>query len=190
MPSYQYPRSLVAQFPEDVYRNAGASDVLPLVMKNLDADKVLAVQFLRAGRVRLTFQDSETCSQVLKEGLDFGDFSVDLLPADDRLSTSETFQLRSRKKLSLVSLPAMEKFCLSVTVSSMTTLMFGMVTGWPKYFWTVIFRSLPKLMDATVVSGIRVNRLNVQYAESLAIVPRPVHSLVVAGAVALSLIHI
>ena len=77
----------MAQFPEDVYRNAGASDVLPLVMKNLDADKVLAVQFLRAGRVRLTFQDSETCSQVLKDGLDFGDFSVDLLPADDRLRT-------------------------------------------------------------------------------------------------------
>ncbi|XP_044180034.1 uncharacterized protein LOC122961481 [Acropora millepora] len=87
MPSYQYPRSLVAQFPEDVYRNAGASDVLPLVMKNLDADKILAVQFLRAGRVRLTFQDSDTCSQVLKDGLDFGDFSVDLLPADDRLRT-------------------------------------------------------------------------------------------------------
>ena len=87
MPSYQYPRSLMAQFPEDVYRNAGASDVLPLVMKNLDADKVLAVQFLRAGRVRLTFQDPETCAQVLKEGLDLGDFSVDLFPADDRLRT-------------------------------------------------------------------------------------------------------
>ena len=87
MPSYQYPRSLLAQFPEDVYRNAGASDVLPLVMKDLDADKVLAVQFLRAGRVRLTFQDPETCAQVLKEGLDLGEFSVDLFPADDRLRT-------------------------------------------------------------------------------------------------------
>ena len=75
----------MAQFPEDVYRNAGASDVLPLVMKNVDEDKISAIQFLRAGKVRLTFQDSETCSQVLKDGLDFGDFSVDLLPADDRL---------------------------------------------------------------------------------------------------------
>ena len=87
MPSYQCPRSLVAQFPEEVYKNAGASDVLPLVMKSLDADKVLAVQFLRAGRVRLTFQDPETCAQVLKEGLDLGDVSVQLLPADDRLCT-------------------------------------------------------------------------------------------------------
>ena len=87
MPSYQYPRSLVAQFPEEVYKNAGASDVLRLVKKSLDADKVLAVQFLRAGRVRLTFQDSETCSQVLKEDLDLGDVSVQLLPPDDRLRT-------------------------------------------------------------------------------------------------------
>ena len=87
MPFYQYPRSLVAEFPEDVYKSAGASDVLPLVMKNLDTDKVLAVQFLRAARVCLTFQDSETCSQVLKEGVVLGDFSVDLLPADDRLRT-------------------------------------------------------------------------------------------------------
>ena len=56
-------------------------------MKNLDADKVLAVQFLRAGRGRLTFQESETCAQVLKDGLDLGDFSVDLALADDRLRT-------------------------------------------------------------------------------------------------------
>ena len=47
----------MAQFPEDVYKNAGASDVLPLVMKSLDPDKVLGVQYLRAGKVRLTFHD-------------------------------------------------------------------------------------------------------------------------------------
>ena len=85
MPSYQYPRSLVAQFTEDIYKNAGASDVLPLVMKSLDAEKVLGVQFLRAGRVRLTFDDPETCSTVLKDGLDLGDVRVQLFPADDRV---------------------------------------------------------------------------------------------------------
>ena len=77
----------MAQFPEDVYKNAVASVVLPPVMKSLDADKVLAVQFLRAGRVRLNFQDSQTCSQVLKEGLDLGEYSVQLLAADNRLRT-------------------------------------------------------------------------------------------------------
>ena len=37
MPTYQYPCSLVAQFTEDICKNSGASDVLPLVMKSLDA---------------------------------------------------------------------------------------------------------------------------------------------------------
>ena len=85
MPTYQYPCSLVAQFPEDVYKNAGASDVRPLVMKGLDPDKVLGVQFLRAGKVRLTFDVPETCSAVLRNGLDLGDVTVQLSPADERV---------------------------------------------------------------------------------------------------------
>ena len=87
MPSFQYTCSFVAQFSEEFYKNAGASDVLPLVMGSLGADKVRAVQFLRAGRVRVTFQDSQTCSQILEDGLDLGDVSVQLFPADERLST-------------------------------------------------------------------------------------------------------
>ena len=83
MPSFQYPCSLVAQFSEEVDKNAGASDVLSLVMGSLDADEVRAVQFLRAGRVRVTFQDS----QVLEDDLDLGDVSVQLFPADERLRT-------------------------------------------------------------------------------------------------------
>ena len=102
---------------------------------------------------------------------------------DCALSTSETFQSRSRKKLSPGSLVAMERFCPSVIASSMSTLMSAMVTGWPKYYWIMTFRSLLKSMDATVALGIHVNRLSVLYAESLAIVPRPAHSLVFAGAV-------
>ena len=85
MITYQYPCSLVAQFTEDVYKNAGASDVLPLVMKSIDAEKVLAVQFLRAGKVRITFDDPVTCATVLKNGLDLGDVVVQLFPADERV---------------------------------------------------------------------------------------------------------
>ena len=84
MPTFQYPRSLVVQF-QDVYRNVGASEILPHLMKCLDADKILAVQFLRAGKVRLTFEDPEVCSAVLRNGLELESLSVQLMPADDRL---------------------------------------------------------------------------------------------------------
>ena len=65
MPTFQYLRSLVVQFQEDVYKNVGASEILPHLMKCLDSDKILAAQFLRAGKVRLTFDDSsvQCCSE-------------------------------------------------------------------------------------------------------------------------------
>lgn len=87
MPTFQDPRSLIAQFPEEIYQNAGTSAVLLRLMKCIDADKVLAVQFLRAGRVRLTFEDPELCSGVLLSGLDFDGLSIRLTPADSRLGT-------------------------------------------------------------------------------------------------------
>ena len=85
MPTFQYPRSLVVQFQEDVYKNVGASEILPHLMKCLDANKILAVQVLRAGNVRLTFEDPEVCSAVLRNGLELEGLSVQLMPADDRL---------------------------------------------------------------------------------------------------------
>ena len=87
MPSFQYLRSLVVQ--EDVYKNVGAFEILPHLMKCLDADKILAVQFLRAGKVRLTFDDPEVCSAVLRNGLELEGLSVQLMPADDRLRCVE-----------------------------------------------------------------------------------------------------
>ena len=54
-------------------------------MKSLDAEIVLGVQFLRGGKVRLTFEDAETCSAVLKDSLDLGDVPVQLFPANDRV---------------------------------------------------------------------------------------------------------
>ena len=85
MPTFQYPRSLVVQFQEDVYKNVGASEILPHLMKCLDADKILVVQFLRAEKVCLTFDHPEVRSAVLRNGLELEGLSVQLMPADDRL---------------------------------------------------------------------------------------------------------
>ena len=175
----------MAQFPEDVYRNAGASDVLPLVMKNLDADKILAVQFLRAGRVRLTFQGSDTCSQVLKDGLDFGDFSVELLPADDRLRTVHLRDLPVEIEEEVV-FSFLGGYGEVLSVSHCFFDEYPNVRNGNRVAKVLLDRDIPQfteLMDATAAFGVHVSRLNVLYAESLAIVPQPVHSLVAAGAV-------
>ena len=63
------PYSLVAFFPEEVYRNVGACDVLPQLVKVLG--KLAAVQFLRNGVVRVTFLDTPSCDAVLQNGFQF-----------------------------------------------------------------------------------------------------------------------
>ena len=89
MPTFQYARSLIAQFPEDVYQNAGISThLLPHLMECLDTDKVLAVQLLRVGRVRLTFQDPEACNDVLLTGIDLDGLAVRLTGVDNRLRSA------------------------------------------------------------------------------------------------------
>ena len=96
----------MAQFSEEVYKSAGASDVLPHLMRSLDPDKVQAVQFLRAGKVRLTCQDPGTCSEMLKDGLDLGDVSVQLSPADERLRTCLLYTSPSPRDLSTSRMPS------------------------------------------------------------------------------------
>ena len=73
------------QFQGDVYKNVGASEILTHLLKRLDAYKILAVLFLRAGKVRLTFDDPEVCSAVLRNAIELEGLSVQLMPADDRL---------------------------------------------------------------------------------------------------------
>ena len=175
----------MAQFSEEVFKTAGASDVLPLVMGSLDADKVRAVQFLRAGRVRMTFQDSQTCSQILEDGLDLGDLSVQLFPADERLRTVYIRDLPVEIDDEVVS-SFLADFgeVLSVDYCFLTTIPPSvMAIVWLKFYLIAISRSLLKSMDAVAVSGTYASQSSVLFAESLVILPQPAHSLVAAGAV-------
>lgn len=57
-------------------------------MECLDTDKVLSVQLLRVGRVRLTFQDPEACNDVLLTGIDLDGLAVRLTGVDNRLRSA------------------------------------------------------------------------------------------------------
>ena len=75
MPIFQYPRRFPRRF----------STVLPQLVECLQADKLVAVQFLIGGRVRLTFRDPDVCEEVVRRGLDFDGLPICPAPADDRL---------------------------------------------------------------------------------------------------------
>ena len=84
MPSLRCPNSVVLQFPESVSENYGSSDVLPRLLSVVDAEKLTTVQFLRGGRVRLTFKDRASRDDLISSGLVCGDVQVHVVRADFR----------------------------------------------------------------------------------------------------------
>ena len=79
------PNSLLAYFPEDIYRYVGSSAVLPQWPDAVDQEKLVAVQFLRGGLVRLTWKDSKSCDDVIQRGLSFGETPIRVSHADAKI---------------------------------------------------------------------------------------------------------
>ena len=63
-----FAKSLLAFFPEEIYRHVGSPVVLQQFLDAVDLEKLVAVQFLRGVLVCLTFKNSESCDEVIQRG--------------------------------------------------------------------------------------------------------------------------
>ena len=68
-------------FPEDVYRAFSTSEVPTQLLECLPSDKVVAVQFLRGGVVRLTFKNEARLTDVLARGISFQEIQLRVVRA-------------------------------------------------------------------------------------------------------------
>lgn len=114
MPTFQYPRSLIAQFPEEIYRQHGIFSVLPLLMDCPAASSVVAEEFLKLGRIRLTFNNPDTAADVLESGIVSEGTPLRLSPTDTRLRTVHLRDLPTEDEDEVVTTFFSEygKFCL------------------------------------------------------------------------------
>ena len=80
----QCPRTLAVQFPSEIYRSTGASQVLPELVKSLDMPNVRAVQFMRNGVVRVTYEEPAQCDAALASGISFRGATLRVAPVDSR----------------------------------------------------------------------------------------------------------
>ena len=176
MPTFQYPRSF-PRFPT----------VLPQLLECLEADKLVPVQFLRGGRVRLTFRDPEVCEEVVRGGLDF-----DGLPIFARRQLTIDSVMWLRDLLVVIANETVSSFFSDYGLVKSSGWITAALTISPLCVMVIVlwkscsprrFRSLSVLKVATAVCGILVSLLNVSFISSLAIAPQPVLSLVCAGAV-------
>ena len=72
----QFPKSVVLHFPSSVYQKIGATEMLPKLLEILPTEDLGCVQFLRNGRVRVSFYENEIRDRFLSEGMRFGDQDI------------------------------------------------------------------------------------------------------------------
>ena len=68
-----FPLSVILHFPSEVYLSRGVGDMCPLLVRALHASKISALQFLRGGRVRVTFRGPAFREELLSNDLLFED---------------------------------------------------------------------------------------------------------------------
>ncbi|XP_015750114.1 PREDICTED: uncharacterized protein LOC107329969 [Acropora digitifera] len=71
-----FPKSVVLHFPPSVYQKIGASEMLPYLLESLKIEDLRCVQFLRNGKVRVSFFEKETRDRFLSEGMRFEDQEI------------------------------------------------------------------------------------------------------------------
>ena len=72
----EFPKSVVLLFPPSVYQRIGAAEMLPKLLEILQVEDLRCVQFLRNGRVRVSFHEKETRDHFLSEGMLFEDEDI------------------------------------------------------------------------------------------------------------------
>ena len=80
----QCPRTLALQFPSEIYRSTGASQVLPELVKSLDLPNVRGIQFMQNGVVRMTYKEPAQCDAALNSGIRFCGAALCTSPVDSR----------------------------------------------------------------------------------------------------------
>ena len=85
MPSSEtFPKSVVLHFPPSIYQKTGAAEMLPHLLEILNQDDLRCAQFLRGGRVRLSFR--EKVRDHLTEGLRFGEEDIPVTRHAEKLT--------------------------------------------------------------------------------------------------------
>ena len=76
-----FPLSVILLFPPEVYLSRGVGDLCPLLVRELHAKKISALQFLCGGRVRGTVREPAFREELLSNDLMFEDRKIPVTPA-------------------------------------------------------------------------------------------------------------
>ena len=66
-----FPKSVVLRFPPNVYQKIGAQEMFPRLLKVFKAEDLSCIQFVRGGKVRVSFREKSVRDYHLSEGVRF-----------------------------------------------------------------------------------------------------------------------
>ena len=72
----EYPKSVVLHFSPSVYQKIGAAEMIPKLLEIFNVEDLRCLQFLRNGKIRVSFREKEVRDHYLVEGMRFGGVSV------------------------------------------------------------------------------------------------------------------
>ena len=71
-----FPKSVVLHFPPSIYQRTGVSTMLPKLLQILNSDDLRCIQFLRSGKVRISFREEADRDRLLSEGMRLDDQAI------------------------------------------------------------------------------------------------------------------
>ena len=80
--SQLFPKSILLHFPSEIYLRRGVGESFPLLDRALHEKEIVAMQFLRGGRVRITVRSEAYREDLLSSEFRFEDTDVPITPAD------------------------------------------------------------------------------------------------------------
>ena len=80
--SQLFPKSILLHFPSEVYLRRGVGELFPLLVRALHEIEIVAMQFLRGGRVRVTVRSEAYREDLLSSEFRLEDTVVPVTPAD------------------------------------------------------------------------------------------------------------
>lgn len=82
-----FPKSVVLHFLPSVYQKYGASEMLPRLLQILNPGDLRCIQFLRGGKVRVSFKEASLRDHHFSEGLLFDDLKIPVTKDGDKVTT-------------------------------------------------------------------------------------------------------
>ena len=76
------PKSVLLHFPSEIYLRRGVGELFPLLVRALHEKEIVAMQFLRGGRVRVTVRSEAYREDLLSSEFRFEDTVVPVTPTD------------------------------------------------------------------------------------------------------------